>query len=98
MHYGTIMGTDVGIRFKSQLGRGGIVENINLENINMTGIVGEAIIFTMGYSLYKLEHEKKDEDVFVSTEDIPVFRNVNMKNITCVGAKTAFKAEGIAFP
>ena len=92
------MGTDVGIRFKSQLGRGGIVENINLENINMTGIVGEAIIFTMGYSLYKLEHEKKDEDVFVSTEDIPVFRNVNMKNITCVGAKTAFKAEGIAFP
>ena len=92
------IGTDVGIRFKSQLGRGGIVENINLENINMTGIVGEAIIFTMGYSLYKLEHEKKDEDVFVSTEDIPVFRNVNMKNITCVGAKTAFKAEGIAFP
>ena len=94
----TFLGTDVGIRFKSQLGRGGVVENILLEDITMTDIVQEAVIFTMGYSLYKLSHEKEDADVYVSDDDIPVFRDITMKNITCLGAKTAFKAEGIEFP
>ena len=45
-------GTDVGIRFKSALGRGGVVEDITIKNIFMSNIIKEAMIFTMGYVLH----------------------------------------------
>ncbi len=32
------MGTDVGLRFKSTRGRGGVVEKISISNIQMTDI------------------------------------------------------------
>ncbi len=43
------MGTDIGLRFKSTRGRGGIVEKIYIRNIGMTDIGAEAISFTMYY-------------------------------------------------
>ena len=91
----TFLGTDTGIRFKSQLGRGGIVEDITIENIAMLDIDKEAVIFTMGYSLYKMEHEKKEEDVLADEADIPVFRNITLKNIDCTGSETAVKMDGL---
>ena len=44
-------GTDIGVRFKSAMGRGGVVEDITIRNIQMNNIINEAIIFTMGSSL-----------------------------------------------
>lgn len=38
----TFIGTDVGVRIKSALGRGGVVENITIRNIDMVNIKGEA--------------------------------------------------------
>jgi polygalacturonase len=43
------MGTDIGLRFKSARGRGGVVEKIYVANVRMTSIPGEAINFSMYY-------------------------------------------------
>lgn len=91
----TFMGTDVGIRFKSAMGRGGIVEDIDIENINMTEISGEAIIFTMGYQLSTFAKSEEEEIAKVDPEDIPEFCKIRMKNINCLGAKIGLKVEGL---
>src|SRR5687768_10005520 len=46
----TFDGTDIGLRFKTTRGRGGIVENIFINNIAMKNIPGEAILFDMYYA------------------------------------------------
>lgn len=89
----TFIGTDVGIRFKSAIGRGGVVEDITLDGIQMMDIEKEAIIFTMGYVLDYRE-SKKTPDV-ISADDIPYFKNITLRNITCNGAEYGLKAEGI---
>lgn len=45
----TFLGTDVGLRFKSTRGRGGVVENIHISNINMINIPNEGLIFDLFY-------------------------------------------------
>ena len=44
------IGTDVGLRFKSARGRGGVIEKIFIEGIQMREIVTDAILFDMYYS------------------------------------------------
>ena len=91
----TFVGTDVGIRFKSALGRGGVVEDIDLNNIYMADIVNEAIIFTMGYVLSNSNGTEDANPTEAPREDVPEFKNVRMKNINCLGAKQAIKIEGL---
>ena len=43
----TFMGTDVGLRFKSTRGRGGVVENIYINNINMINIPNAIVRFVL---------------------------------------------------
>ena len=45
----TFIGTDVGLRFKSNRGRGGIVENLFFSDIDMINIPTQAISFNMYY-------------------------------------------------
>lgn len=91
----TFVGTDIGVRFKSAMGRGGVVEDINIKNISMIDILEEACIFTMGYTLFNFD--KKDEaDVDGSCkEDIPEFKNITLSNIVCKGAKIGVKILGL---
>ncbi len=92
----TFIGTDIGIRFKTQLGRGGVVEDIIIENIRMLDIIEEAIIFTAGYALTTIEKgQQVEKAVKNNEEDIPEFRNISMKNIVCLGSKTALKIQGL---
>ncbi|MCF4101071.1 glycosyl hydrolase family 28 protein [Gillisia sp. M10.2A] len=95
----TFLGTDVGLRFKSTRGRGGVVENIYISNINMVDIPTEAIRFNMFYDGnspileqdQKAEDEARDENPMPVTVETPVFRNIYMKNITATGShKAAF--------
>lgn len=88
-------GTDIGIRFKSTIPRGGVVEDIVMKNIYMNEIVEEAIIFTMGYVLVNIEDNKEQAVSKVKKEDIPEFKNILMDNIICKGAKIALKVNGL---
>lgn len=87
----TFLGTDVGLRFKSALGRGGVVENIEINNINMTNIKEEAVIMTMSYVLNSLN--RNEEISQVDEADVPYFKNITMDGIHCMGAKTPVKVE-----
>ncbi len=91
----TFVGTDVGLRFKSAVGRGGVVEDIHIDGIQMMDIKEQAIVFDMGYILGKSDGTDEDTAVAISMEDIPEFRNIHMKNITCLGAKQAIKIKGL---
>lgn len=91
----TFIGTDCGIRFKSAIGRGGIVENIHISNINMVDISGEAVIFTMGYVLNTMGEDDEEKLLKVAPEDVPEFRNITLDNIVADGAKAAVKIEGL---
>ncbi|HRF71007.1 MAG TPA: glycosyl hydrolase family 28 protein, partial [Candidatus Pelethenecus sp.] len=91
----TFIGTDIGIRFKSAMGRGGVVKNITLKNIYMANIIEEACIFTMGYVLSNLETDKTDQMESVDPEDIPEFKDITLENIICDGAKIGIKILGL---
>lgn len=91
----TFIGTDVGIRFKSALGRGGVVENITIKNTRMLKIKEEAIIFTMGYALTSIGIEGKENKVNDDKEDIPYFKNIIVDNAICDMSKVGLSVEGI---
>ncbi|MBC8084532.1 MAG: glycoside hydrolase family 28 protein, partial [Hymenobacter sp.] len=101
-------GTTVGIRIKSALTRGGVVEDIVVDNIEMDG-VGSAILMTMnwnpaysystlpaGYTQETLPAHWKAMLTKVEPADkgIPHFRDVRITNVRVKNAKVAISAEG----
>lgn len=83
------IGTDVGLRFKSARGRGGVVENIYIDNINMIDILHEPLSFNLYY------FTQKTNMIPPVDETTPVFRNIFIKNITCRNANKAMLFHGI---
>lgn len=88
------MGTDIGLRFKSTRGRGGVVEDILVENIQMSGIVHEAVSFHLFYAGVE-GSEGYDEQEVPVTEETPQFRNITLRNMACHGAATALLVNGL---
>ncbi|UQZ35803.1 glycoside hydrolase [Paenibacillus sp. PK3_47] len=88
------IGTDIGLRFKSARGRGGVVEDIEMENITMSGIIHEAVSFHMFYAGVE-GSEGFDAEVFPVTEETPQFRSITLRNIACHGASTALLVNGL---
>jgi len=97
----TFMGTDVGLRFKTTRGRGGIVENIHVDNIQMKDIAGDAILFDMYYMAQDpvaMAGEKRElpkVQTLPVTEATPQFRNFIVKNVVCSGASKGIFIRGI---
>ena len=97
----TFMGTDIGLRFKTTRGRGGVVENIYINNITMRDIVGEAILFDMYYMAQDpivLAGEKREApkvQEFPVTEATPQFRNIYVNNVVANGAEKAIFVRGL---
>jgi len=98
------IGTDVGLRFKSKRGRGGLVENIYIQNISMVDIVTEAILFDLFYgglsaaeSRNNANGEAKEiaEGIPEADEKTPSFKNIYIKDITCVNADRAMYFNGL---
>lgn len=95
------LGTDVGLRFKSTRGRGGIVENIFIDNVAMTDIKTDAITFNMYYGGKSVAEMLADGDnpdnvtKMPVTEETPIFRNIDIKNIVCNGAGRAMEFNGL---
>jgi polygalacturonase len=91
----TFMGTDIGLRFKSARGRGGVVEDLIIRDIRMMDIVGEAISFSLFYEGKEGSGAARDE-VYPVTEETPVFRRIDIQDILCTGAETALLINGLA--
>lgn len=87
-------GTDVGLRFKSCLGRGGTVENISISDILMTDIKAEPVLFDLHYGKHQSPCPS-DAGRTVADEAVPVFRNIHIDHITCRGAARAMFFNGI---
>ncbi|RYZ22051.1 MAG: glycoside hydrolase family 28 protein [Chitinophagaceae bacterium] len=97
----TFIGTDIGLRFKTTRGRGGVVENIYIKNIAMKNIPGEAILFDMYYAAQDpiaLTGEKREPprvETKPVTEETPQFKNIYIKNVVVNGAQKAIFVRGL---
>lgn len=96
------LGTDVGLRFKSKRGRGGIVENIYISNISMFDIATEPLLFNLYYggksaveTLEEGSEIQNDEILPPVDETTPTFRNIYIKNIICSNARRAMYFYGL---
>lgn len=95
------LGTDVGLRFKSCRGRGGVVENIYISDVVMMNIPAEPLLFDLHYggksaleaaadgrSTYDVEYVPADETT-------PQFKDIYISGIVCSGASRAMYFNGI---
>lgn len=95
------LGTDVGLRFKSCRGRGGVVENIYIEDIVMMNIPTEPLLFDLHYggkSAVEAAAEGAspyDVEFVPADETTPQFKDIYIKNIVCSGAARAMYFNGI---
>ena len=96
------LGTDVGLRFKSRRGRGGVVENIFINNISMFDIATEPILFNLYYGGKSAVEALEDGDEVGQPETIPAvdhttpaFRNIYIKNVACSKARRAVYFYGL---
>ncbi len=98
----TFMGTDVGLRFKSTRGRGGVVEGIYINNINMIDIPNEPLLFDLFYGGKGPGEETEEEraantknDLPAVTVETPAFRDIHISNVYCKGSGRAIFFNGL---
>ncbi len=95
------LGTDVGLRFKSCRGRGGVVKNIFIEDIVMMNIPTEPLLFDLHYggkSAVEAAAEGAspfDVEFVEADETTPQFRDIYIKDVVCSGAARAMYFNGI---
>jgi polygalacturonase len=101
-------GTKYGLRFKSTVQRGGIIEDIYLSNIEMTGVEYPFVVdlnWNPSYSTSKLpkgynpdsipQHWKKMLMNVDPKTGTPKFRNIYFKNVLANNAETCINVKGI---
>jgi polygalacturonase len=97
----TFIGADIGLRFKTTRGRGGVVEDIFIKDIYMKNIPGEAILFDMYYASkdpVPLAGEKRElpkVEMKPVDETTPVFKNFHISNVFCNGAAKGIFVRGL---
>lgn len=96
------MGTDNGLRFKSNRDRGGLVDSIFVHNIYMENIASNGILFDLYYFQPSEGREflKNPEGYRVGGipekgVTTPTFRNIFIDNVTCAGAERAIYMDGL---
>ena len=97
----TFIGTDVGLRFKSNRGRGGVVENIYISNVEMMNIPTQAISFNLFYSGRSASEDLEAGEagtvvkLLPVTEETPQFKNIFIRNVNCKGAMLGIQLQGL---
>lgn len=96
----TFMGTDVGLRFKSTRGRGGVVENIFISDIRMTNIPTQAISFDLYYGGKSVSEMLADGGQNIAqpepvTIETPQFKNIVIRDVVVKGAQQAVFLQGL---
>ena len=91
------IGTDVGLRFKSARGRGGVVKDIWCDHIYMKDIVTYGVVFNLYYAGVAATEMDKDatDDIQPVDETTPEFRDFHFSDIVCAGADQAVFVNGI---
>ncbi len=77
---------DFGIRFKSMRGRGGIVENIWIDNVFMR---------RMNFGAIQLDTKYGTPIAGYDANKLPIFRNIEIKNVECRRTKDAMLLSGL---
>ena len=96
----TFLGTDLGIRFKTTRGRGGVVERIWISDIVMKDIPTDAIGFNMYYGGGSPIPEPNGSGgtrlskTIAVNEGTPRVQDIFLKNILCRGAHRPFESKG----
>ena len=91
----TFDGTDIGIRVKSNSGRGGDVSQIYIENIEMKNIVKSAVFFDTFYADAPVGSTKESEEAQHTGEKVPYFHDFYVSNVNCASSETAFSFTGL---
>ena len=96
----SFIGTDIGLRFKTVRGRGGIVEKIYVKDISMRNIVHQAVFLDMYYfakapSIADVYSGAAKVDVPPVSEGTPRFRDIHISNIVCDGAEEGIFVRGL---
>ena len=91
------IGTDVGLRFKSTRGRGGVVKDIWCDHIYMKDIVSYGVIFNLYYAGVAATDMSKDgtSDIQPVDETTPEFRDMHFSDLLCSGADQAIFVNGL---
>lgn len=96
------LGTDVGLRFKSNRGRGGLVENIYISGIYMFDIATDSFLFDLYYGGKSSSEALEDGGVTPVeiqnppvTKETPSFRNIYIKDIVSRNARRAMYFNGL---
>jgi polygalacturonase len=87
------LGTDIGIRVKSNAGRGGSVHAVFIDQISMSKILDAAVLFDTYYEDVPAGKEKGTEKI--AAVKIPDFHDFHISNVTCKGAKAAMFFRGL---
>ena len=97
VRHNTFSGTDVGLRFKSSLDRGGRSEQIFISDIMMNDISGEAISFQCDYvDMHAGVTTEKPTYTEAQKRWAPAFQDMHISRVVCRSCKTGIKASGIA--
>lgn len=86
VHNCNYTGTDTGIRFKSNIGNGGTVEDVYIDGINMKDITTDAVVFDTNY---------ESKNTGKANVKVPCFQNIHISNVVCSGAKEAVNIKGL---
>lgn len=96
------LGTDVGLRFKSNRGRGGVVENIYVSDIYMLDITTDSFLFDLFYggksaseALEDGSSNANESGTLPVTDETPCFRNIYVKNLVSRNARRAMFFNGL---
>jgi polygalacturonase len=91
----SFIGTDIGLRFKTVRGRGGVVEKIWVRNISMRNIIHQAVFLDMYYFAKAPVAGEPVQQVPPVTEETPAFRDIHISNIVCDGAEEGIFVRGL---
>lgn len=96
----TMSGTDVGLRFKSGLGRGGLTKDIYCYDIVMNDVKNEAVIFDCTYMDMSVQRQLKEQEgarfEVKEASFPPAFQDIHIWNTFCHECKTGIKGTGLS--
>ncbi|RZF60143.1 glycoside hydrolase family 28 protein [Sphingobacterium corticibacterium] len=83
------LGTNIGLRFKSARGRGGVVENIYIQRVNMFDIVHEPMSFDLYY------FTKRTDSIPAVDVSTPIFKDIYISDIVASNVDKAMFFNGL---